>query len=339
MILITGGLGYIGSHVALQLLAQGREVLLVDNLSNSNPQVLERLEYIAQMYIPFVKMDIRNTPALNKLFEQYTIETVIHCAGFKSLLEAKQKPLEYYNNNLNCIMSLMRSMQRAGVRNLIHVSSLMVYGQSSQQLDEKMPFNYQHSNPYIRSMQMVEDMIKDSYASHPFWNIAILRVGNVAGACEHGILGEMISIFPKNIVSLAMQVAGRQREHIELFNHATEHPEGTVERHFVHILDVSDAVNKALIWLYRQDNAYEIFNISGKEGVSMHKVINEISRISQRPIPTVEVKIPTHDDTLLQVGATNIKAQCTLQWRIQYSLHRMLEDQWRFYQNVLAHQQ
>lgn len=337
MILITGGLGYIGSHVALQLIAQGREVLLVDNLSNANAQVLERLEYLTQMYIPFIKMDIRNTPTLNKLFEQYSIDAVVHCAGFKSFAESKLKPLEYYNDNLNCILSLLRSMQRVGVRNLVHVSSLMVYGQSSDRLDEKFEFNYKQQNPYIRSLQMVEDIIKDACVSNPDWNIAVLRLGNIAGACEHGILGEMIPSFPKNIISLAMQIAGRQRETMELYNHGTENPEGTVERSFLHILDASDAVLKALTWLSRQEHSYEVFNVSGKESIHMHKVINEVSRITQRPIPTVEVKA-IEQETLWQVGATNIKAQCTLQWRAQYSFNRMLEDQWRFYQNTLAHQ-
>lgn len=233
-------------------------------------------------------------------------------------------------------MSLMRAMQRAGVRHLIHISSLMVYAQSSNQLDEKTAFNYQHSNPYVRSLQMIEDMIKDAYYADPQWNIAILRLSNIAGACEHGILGEMISHYPKNIVSLAMQVAGRQREHIELFNHGTAHTEGTLERSFVHILDASDAICKALTWLERQQQGIDSFNISGKESINMHKVINEISRISQRPIPTIEIKV--NDDTPLQLGATNIKAQCTLQWKAQHSLNRMLEDQWRFYQNLLAFQ-
>lgn len=334
MILVTGGLGYIGSHVALQLMSQGREVLLIDNLSNANIQVLERLEYLTNRYIPFVQMDIRNTPALNKLFEQYVIDAVVHCAGFKSLAESRAKPLEYYNDNLNCMMSLLRSMQRTGLRHLVHISSLMVYAQSSNQLDEKMEFNYKHHNPYIRSQQMIEDMIKDAYLANPDWNIAILRLSNVAGACEHGILGEMIPSYPKNIISLAMQVAARHREHVELHHYQTENPEGTVERQFVHILDAADAVSKALIWLSRQERGCEAFNISGKESIHIHKVINEISRITQRAIPTVDIDAPD-PDILLQVGSTNFKAHCTLQWRAQYSFNDMLEHQWRFYQNTL----
>ncbi|WP_122985337.1 SDR family NAD(P)-dependent oxidoreductase, partial [Acinetobacter soli] len=119
MILVTGGLGFLGSHIALSLLAQGQEVILVDNLANASLQTLERLEYISGMYVPFVKVDVRNTPALNKVFEQYSIDAVVHTAGFKALEESKLKPLEYYNDNVSCIMSLLRSMQRTGVRKLV----------------------------------------------------------------------------------------------------------------------------------------------------------------------------------------------------------------------------
>ena len=126
MILVTGGLGFIGSHIALSLMAQGQEVVLVDNLANSTLQTLERLEYISGMYVPFVKLDVRNTPALNKVFEQYSIDAVIHTAGFKSIEESNLKPLEYYNDNVSCIMSLLRAMQRTGVRHFIHLSSLAV---------------------------------------------------------------------------------------------------------------------------------------------------------------------------------------------------------------------
>lgn len=142
MILVTGGLGFIGSHIALSLMAQGQEVVLVDNLANSTLQTLERLEYISGMYVPFVKLDVRNTPALNKVFEQYSIDAVIHTAGFKSIEESNLKPLEYYNDNVSCIMSLLRAMQRTGVRHFIHLSSLAVYGKSGSQLSETDDFNY-----------------------------------------------------------------------------------------------------------------------------------------------------------------------------------------------------
>ena len=149
MILVTGGLGFIGSHIALSLLARGHEIVIVDNLANSTLQTLERLEYISGMYIPFAKLDVRNTPALNKVFEQYSIDAVIHTASFKSLEESVLKPLEYYNDNVSCIMSLLRAMQRMGVRQLINLSSVAVYGKSDSELSEETEFNYHYANPYI----------------------------------------------------------------------------------------------------------------------------------------------------------------------------------------------
>ena len=204
MILVTGGLGFIGSHIALSLLAQGQQVIVVDNLANASLQTLERLEFISGMYVPFVKIDIRNTPALNKVFEQNSIDAVVHTASFKSLEESVLKPLEYYNDNVSCIMSLLRAMQRTGVRNLVHLSSLAVYGQSSPDLTEETPFNFSYPNPYIKSQQMVEEIIRDTARTDNEWKIAILRLCNISGAFEHGVLGEVVPPLPKNIVPLAM---------------------------------------------------------------------------------------------------------------------------------------
>lgn len=200
MILVTGGLGFIGSHIALSLLAHGKEIVIVDNLANSTLQTLERLEYISGMYIPFAKLDVRNTPALNKVFEQYSIDTVIHTASFKSLEESTLKPLEYYNDNVSCIMSLLRAMQRMGVRQLVNLSSIAIYGQSDALLSEETAFNYSYPNPYIRSQQIVEDIIADTYKVDHEWKIVNLRLSNIVGAFEHGVLGEYVVQLPKNIV-------------------------------------------------------------------------------------------------------------------------------------------
>lgn len=231
MILVTGGLGFIGSHIALSLLAQGQEVVIVDNLANSTLQTLERLEYISGMYVPFVKLDVRNTPALNKVFEQYSIDAVIHTAGFKSIEESNLKPLEYYNDNVSCIMSLLRAMQRTGVRHFIHLSSLAVYGKSGLQLSETEDFNYAYPNPYIKSQQMIEEIIRDTHKIDHEWKIAILRLSNIVGAFEHGVLGEYVAQLPKNIVPLALQVAAMQRDLIELQDQVSTE-DHTVERSF-----------------------------------------------------------------------------------------------------------
>ena len=335
MILVTGGLGFIGSHIALSLMAQGQEVIIVDNLSNANLQTLERLEYISGMYVPFAKIDIRNTPALNKVFEQYSVDAVVHTASFKSLEESVLKPLEYYNDNVSCIMSLLRAMQRTGVRVLAHLSSLTVYGQSSLQLKEDLPFQYAYPNPYIKSQQMAEEIIQDTFKTDNEWKIALLRLGNIAGAFEHGVLGEMVPPLPKNIVPLAMQVGARQREFIELRKQA-QTEDKTVERSFLHVLDCCEAVSLTLQWLFQQQHVCEAFNIAG-EAISIQQLLNEISSVTGTEIKTVDADVYPYAE-LDQVTADISKAKEVLGWQPKRSIQQMLEDEWRFYQHTLRGQ-
>ncbi len=330
MILVTGGLGFIGSHVVLSLLAQGHEVVIVDNLANANLQTLERLEYISGIYIPFVKIDVRNTPALNKVFEQYSIDSVVHAAGFKSIEESRLKPLEYYNDNISCVMSLLRAMQRTGVRSLVHVSSLAVYGTSSLSLNESQPFNYTYPNPYIKSQQMIESIIEDTCRTDSEWRVAILRVANVVGAFEHGVLGELVPPLPKNIVPLSMQVAANQREAIELQNFSDTEDQ-TVQRSFVHVLDVCEAILISLHWLQEQHNVCESFDIYG-ETFSIKELLNVVAQVTQTEIKTVEAPYPFVE--LAQTASNSEKALKILNWKAKRSIQQMIEDEWRFYKNT-----
>ncbi len=331
MILVTGGLGFIGSHIVLSLLAQGQEVVIVDNLANANLQSLERLEFIAGMYVPFVKIDIRNTPALNKVFEQYSIDAVIHCAGFKSVEESNLKPLEYYNDNVSCIMSLLRAMQRTGVRKFIHLSSLMVYGQSSLYLNEQTEINYSYPNPYIKSQQMIEGIIQDTFKTDQEWKMAILRVSNVVGAFEHGVLGEFVTPLPKNVVPVLLQVAAQQRDLVEVQRFA-DTKDKTTERSFIHVLDVCDAVKSCLYWLNEQCNVLEHFDIHGTV-TSVQVLIQNIEEITQSKINQTDAIYKINE--LDQVASTSDKAFKILNWKAQRSIKQMIEDEWRFYQNTL----
>lgn len=331
MILVTGGLGFIGSHVVLSLLAQGQEVVIVDNLANANLQTLERLEYITGMYVPFVKIDVRNTPALNKVFEQYPIDAVVHAAGFKSIEESRLKPLEYYNDNVSCIMSLLRAMQRTGIRNLVHLSSLAVYGVSSLELNEQVPFNYTYPNPYIKSQQMIETIIGDTFRTDPDWRIAILRIANVAGAFEHGVLGELVPPLPKNILPLAMQVAAMQRDVIELQRYVNT-ADKTVERSFVHVLDVCEAIQTSLYWLQTQNNCCESFDIAG-EVSSIQNLLGLVAQVTNVNIATLDAGYPFEE--LAQTASNSQKAAEILKWNTRRPLKQMIEDEWRFYQNAL----
>lgn len=332
MILVTGGLGFIGAHVVLSLLAQRQEVMIVDNLSNSNLQTLERIEYISGMYVPFVKLDIRNTPALNKVFEQNFIESVIHCAGFKSLEESVLKPLEYYNDNVSCIMSLLRAMQRTGIRKLVYLSSLAVYGKSSADLQEELPFHYAYPNPYIKSQQMVEEIIRDTARTDDEWKIAILRLGNIGGAFEHGVMGEFVAPLPKNIIPLAFQVASAHRGDIELRQQANTE-DRTVERSFLHVLDGCEAILQTLRWLDTQQHSCEAFNICG-EMVSIRCLIDLIAELTGQPIPT-STALPYPYAELDQIGADCTKAYSVLGWQKKRDLKKLIQDGWHFYQQTL----
>ena len=330
MILVTGGLGFIGSHVVLSLLAHGQEVVIVDNLANANLQTLERLEYISGMYVPFVKLDVRNTPALNKVFEQYSIRAVIHTAGFKSLEESRLKPLEYYNDNVSCIMSLMRAMQRTGVRTLLHLSSMAVYGTSSLNLNEEQPLNFANPNPYIKSQQMIEEIIRDTSKTDEEWSIAILRLANVAGAFEHGVLGEVVAPLPKNILPLVLQVAAMQRDSIQLQKNAKTKDQ-TVERSFVHVIDVCEAVIATLKWLFNQRSTCEAFDIAGQPS-SIQNLINTVEKVTETKIRTEETDYVFQE--LDQIGSNSLKAFELLKWKAHRSLEQMIEDQWRYYQST-----
>src|SRR5690606_35394793 len=198
-----------------------------------------------------------------------------------------------------------------------------------------LPFNYAYPNPYIKSQQMVEEIIRDTALTDNEWKIAILRLSNIAGAFEHGVLGETVPPLPKNIVPLAMQVAALQRESIELRRQANTEDK-TVERSFLHVLDCCDAVIKSLQWLSTQNYACEAFNIAG-ELISIQKLLDKIGEVAQITIHTEDAMYYPHVE-LDQIGASAEKARQTFNWQPQRSLRQLLEDEWRFYQNTLRGQ-
>ncbi|MCF9047202.1 SDR family NAD(P)-dependent oxidoreductase [Acinetobacter nectaris] len=335
MILITGGLGFIGSHLALYLLKQGKEVVLVDNLVNSNVHMLERLQYLAGRYIPFFDGDLRNTPALNKFIEQYAIEMVVHCAGFKSVAESYLKPIEYYNNNLSSLISLIRAMQRAGIRKLICISSLMVYGQSELNLFEQTTFNYETTNPYIKSQQMMERILRDVVATDAEWKMMLLRVSNVAGAFEDGFLGEFIATVPKSIFGFMLQTAKHERSHIDLYLNRTTN-DYSDERSFIHILDVCKAISQSIQWLNLNMDYHilETLNIAHDQTHSILDLIHTAEKIIQTKIPIISHQPDLNlysDNGIAQLGANSQKAKTILDWHTQYNLDEMIRHQWKFY--------
>lgn len=333
MILITGGLGFIGSHLALSLLKQGKEIIIVDNLVNSNIHMLERLQQISGHTIPFFDSDLRNTPALNKFIEQYVVDLVIHCAGFKSVSESHLKPVEYYNNNLSSSISLIRAMQRAGIRKIIFLSSVMVYGSSGTEFTEETSLNYISNNPYLKSQQMIETMFKDLITTDVEWQVMILRLSNVAGAFQEGFLGEFIPPVPKTILGLLLQVANHERTHIDLYeNEITS--DGSDERSFIHILDVCDAVISAIHWLYtnKPHHTFEVFNITHPQIYSILELIEHVKNTLQVDIPIVKHPYEAnHYHGLERVNGSIQRATQILDWTPHRGIGDIIQHQWAFY--------
>ncbi|KAA8734825.1 NAD-dependent epimerase/dehydratase family protein [Acinetobacter qingfengensis] len=334
MILVTGGLGYLGSHIALDLMSRGHEVVLVDNLSQSSMPMLERLEYNTNLYIPFIRMDVRNTPVLQKVFEQYPIDYVIHTAGFKSVNESVLRPLDYYNNNQGCLMSVLRAMQRSGVKRLVNLSSAMVYGQSGEKFKEDDEFHVKHQNPYVRAQQQNEQILHDVFRADDYWQISNLRLSNVVGAYTDSKIGEWVAPLPKSVLLNILQVAAQQRDIFELYHQDLDTQDGSSERDFIHVMDVVNAVYKLMIWSNNQQNFLENFNLGSSQLTSILQLIQQVetvtkANITQQPYPEIT-------EEFAQVGINIEKIQQTIDWKPEQDLAQAITDQWNFYQKSLG---
>lgn len=330
MILVTGGLGYLGSHIALYLMSKGHEVVLVDNLSQASMETLERLEYSTKMYVPFVRLDVRNTPVLQKVFEQYPIDYVIHTAGFKNMAESNMRALDYYNNNLSCMMSVLRAMQRSGVKRLVNLSSIAVYGQSGKSFSETSPFAQTLNIPYVRSQQMIEHIIKDTYNSDNYWQIINLRLGNVIGAYGDGRLGEWMNLMPKSVLPMLLQTAAKQREVFEIYHDSLDTNDGSAERAYIHIMDVVDALYRLMLWSNNQSNFLEHFNINGDKLVSLQELITLVEDVTGSSINVSPFAEPAAEFTSLAANCDKIKK--LLEWKPKLTVEKAIQDQWQYYQ-------
>jgi UDP-glucose 4-epimerase len=331
MILVTGGLGYIGSHMAAILLANGHDVILVDNLCNSKMEVLERLEYMAGRYVTFIRLDVRNTPALQRTIEQYAVTAIVHTASTKAIPDSINQPLDFYNNNVTCTTSILRAMQRTSVKTLLFCSSLAVYGaDQAEPVTEDTAFI--PASPYAKSLQMSEQIIRDVAQADTDWRIAIMRYGNVAGAYPTGVLGEWPGSLPSNLMPYLVQLARHERETLEIYGDQYKTPDGTGVRDYIHIMDAVEANMHALSWLFNQVQVLETFNICTGKGTSVKEVAEIFAEVTQQPVPQQVVDARTGDVGSLVGNAE--KAHTILNWQAKRSVEDMATDLWRFYQFV-----
>lgn len=331
-VLVTGGAGYIGSHIAVTLLRAGMEVIIVDNLSNASELVLDRIEAISGRKPLFYKADCRDKQALQGIFNTHRVDAVIHLAGFKAVGESCEMPLMYYRNNLEATLVLLEVMQESGVDKLVFSSSATVYGDNVS-----MPVNEQAAtsvtNPYGRTKLIIEDILRDVVDAAPEGlKVALLRYFNPAGADESGLIGEDPKSTPNNLMPYVSQVAIGKRQQLSVFGGDYVTEDGTGVRDYIHVADLASGHLAALHWL---DEVTEVpccqpVNLGTGVGYSVLDVISSFEQVSGRQIAYEIVNRRAGDVAVSYADVT--LANELLGWKAEKTLEDMVSDAWRWQQ-------
>jgi UDP-glucose 4-epimerase len=325
MILVTGGAGYIGSHICVELLNAGHEIVVFDNLANSNLEALRRIEKICGSPVNFRQGDLKDAPAAQKLFEDYPISSVIHLAGLKAVGESVREPLSYFENNVTGSLHLFSAMKKADVKKLVFSSSATVYGEP-----QFLPLTEDHPlsvvNPYGRTKLMIEDILRDQFQASADWSIAVLRYFNPVGAHESGWIGEDPQGIPSNLVPFVARVAIGREKHVNVFGNDYATADGTGVRDYVHVVDLANGHLSALNQLSRPQ--FLVVNLGTGKGHSVLEVIKAFEQASGRNVPYVFKTRRTGD--VATCYADVAKAEAVLGWKAERDLQIMCADHWRW---------
>ena len=325
-VLVTGGMGYIGSHTCIQMIEAGMTPVILDNLYNSKASVLERVEKVSGVKPVFVQGDIRNKDLLVSTMQQQGIEAVIHFAGLKAVGESVQKPLEYYDNNVNGTLVLVAAMREAGVKSLVFSSSATVYGDpASVPITEDFPTSA--TNPYGRSKLMVEECLTDFQKANPDWSITLLRYFNPVGSHPSGELGEDPQGIPNNLMPFVSQVAVGRREFLSVFGSDYPTKDGTGVRDYIHVMDLADGHVAALNRVGQQAGLH-IYNLGTGNGYSVLDMVKAFEKACGKPVPYKLVERRPGD--IAECWADPSKAQNDLGWKAVRTLDEMTQDTWRW---------
>ena len=324
-ILITGGTGFIGSHTAVTLAEAGQPVVILDNLCNSSPKVLDRLVQLGASPLEFVQADIRDSDALDALFARYDFSGVIHFAGLKAVGESVAQPLRYLENNVSGTLNLLQAMDRANVRRIVFSSSATVYGDPvSVPIPETAALTA--TNPYGRTKLMCEDALRELHAADPRWAIAILRYFNPVGAHASGLLGEAPNGIPNNLMPYITQVALGQREYLQIFGNDYDTPDGTGVRDYLHVCDLA-AGHLAALRALNEPKLLTV-NLGTGRGVSVQDMVDTFARVNGVPIP--HRVVPRRPGDVTVTLADPLQAKVQLNWEAKHDLARMCADAWRW---------
>lgn len=326
-VLVTGGAGYIGSHTCLELLNAGHEVVVLDNLSNSSKESLNRVQALASKSLDFIQGDILDQNILNQIFSTYQIDAVIHFAGLKAVGESQQIPLTYFENNISGSISLVQAMQRAGIFRLVFSSSATVYDEANiSPLNEDMPTGMP-SNNYGYTKLIVEQLLQKLSASDDRWSIALLRYFNPVGAHKSGQIGEDPQGIPNNLMPYVTQVAVGRREKLSIFGDDYDTVDGTGVRDYIHVVDLANAHLCALTNRL-QAQGCRAWNIGTGQGCSVLQIKNTFEQVNEVQIP-FEIA-PRRAGDLASFYADSYRAKEELGWKAAYSLDDMLVDSWNW---------
>ncbi|TCD46467.1 UDP-glucose 4-epimerase GalE [Streptococcus sp. X16XC17] len=326
-ILVTGGAGYIGSHTVVELLELGKEVVIIDDLSNASSKVIDRIENITGKRPAFYQLDVKDKNALRTVFEKEDIESAIHFAAFKAVGESVQKPGLYYENNLMGILALVEVMLEFDVKKIVFSSSATVYGSfNPSPYKEDMPVGVPTS-PYGQTKVMCEQILRDIYVADNNWSISLLRYFNPIGAHESGLIGEDPSGIPNNLMPFIAQVAVGKREFLNIFGDDYDTEDGTCVRDYIHVVDLARGHVKALGKL-DQDKQVYTYNLGSGKGTSVLELVNTFVQVTGVEVP---YKIaPRRAGDLPVFYANADKALAELNWTTEKSIEDMCRDTWNW---------
>ena len=329
-VLVTGGVGYIGSHTCVELLGEGYDVIVVDNLSNSNLMALERIKDITGREVHFENADIRDRVALASVFENNKIDSVIHFAGFKAVGESVEKPLLYYDNNVAGTITLCEVMSDFNVKNIVFSSSATVYGDPDcVPIKESSPLSA--TNPYGRSKLIIEEMLKDLQKSDSDWSIALLRYFNPVGAHQSGLIGEDPEGIPNNLMPYISQVATGKLKQLSVFGGDYPTHDGTGVRDYIHVVDLAKGHVKALEYFNSNSSEVLIANLGTGNGYSVLDLLSAFEKESGQKVPYQIVARRAGD--IAECYADPGYAASILGWKAQFDINQMCADTWRWQSN------
>ena len=330
-ILVTGGAGYIGSHTVVELLSIGKEVVIIDNFSNSKKEVLDNIKKITNKDFKFYEINYLDRDALEKVFEENDIESVINFAGYKAVGESVQKPLEYYENNIGGAVILLETMKKYNVKKFVFSSSATVYGDP-----ETVPITEESkiggtTNPYGTTKLFIEQILQDLYKSDNTWNICILRYFNPVGAHESGLIGEDPKGIPNNLMPYITKVAAGILPELSIFGNDYDTKDGTGVRDYIHVVDLAKGHLLALDKLNKEKNGIYIYNLGTGKGYSVLEMVEAFKKVNNVDVP---YKIaPRREGDIAACYADPTKAKNELGFKANKTLEDMCKDGWNFQKN------